>query len=52
MDSINQKQLPADAHTSHDVFPARLPWQGMVKLYNLGSSFVITTQFAIQRQVT
>ena len=36
----------------YDVFYARLPWQGMVKLYK-GSIFVITeTQFAIQGQVT
>ena len=48
----NQKRLPADARASRDVFHARLPWQGMVKLYK-GSIFVITeTQFAIQSQVT
>ena len=35
-----------------DVIYARLPWQGMVKLYK-GNMFVITeTQFAIQGQVT
>ena len=48
----NQKRLPADAHASRDVFHARPPWQGMVKLYK-GSIFVITeTQFAIQSQFT
>ena len=52
MDSTNQKRLPADARASPDVFHARLPWQGMVKLYK-GSIFVITeTQFANQSQVT
>ena len=35
-----------------DVFQARLPLQGIVKFYNLGSIFVITeTQFSIQSQV-
>ena len=48
----NQKWLPADARASRDVFRARLPWQGIVKLYK-GSIFVITeTQFVIQSQVT
>ena len=52
MDSINQKRLPADARASRDVFHARLPWQGVVKLYK-GSIFVGTeTQFAIQSQGT
>ena len=36
----------------YDVFYARLPWQGMVKLYK-GNIFIITeTQFVIQGQVT
>ena len=35
MDSTNQKRLPADARASRDVFDARLPWQGMVKLYKV-----------------
>ena len=44
--------FPPDARASRDVFQARLPWQGMVKLYK-GSIFVITeTQFVIQSQVT
>ncbi len=35
------------ARADYDVLYARLPWQGMVKLYK-GSIFVITeTQFAI-----
>ena len=52
VDSTYQKQLPAYARAEYDVFYARLPWQGMVKLYK-GSIFVITeTQFAIQGQVT
>ena len=51
MDSTNQKRLPADARASRDVLHARLPQQGMVKLYK-GSIFVITeTQIAIQSQV-
>ena len=37
-DSTNQKRLPADARASRDVFDARLPCQGMVKLYK-GSIF-------------
>ena len=38
--------------TRGDAFHAHLPWQVMLKLYNLGSIFVITeTQFAIQGQV-
>ena len=32
MDLTNQKRLSADARASCDVFYARLPWQGMVKL--------------------
>ena len=37
---------------SPNVFQARLPWQGMVKLYK-GSIFVNTeTQFVTQSQVT
>ena len=52
MDSTNQKRLPVDARVFRDVFHARLPWQGMVKLYR-GSIFVITdTQFAIQVRYT
>ena len=48
IDSTNQKLFPPDARASRDVFQARLPWQGMVKLYK-GSIFVITdTQFVIQ----
>ena len=40
------------AHAKRDVFHARPPWKGMVKLYKY-SIFVITeTQFAIQSQVT
>ena len=35
------QEVPADARASRDVFHARLPWQGMVKLYK-GSIFVIT----------
>ena len=47
---FNQSET-ADARASRDVFHARLPWQGMVKLYK-GSIFVITeTQFVIQSQV-
>ena len=41
MDSTNQKRLPAVARAHCDVFQARLPWQGMVKLYK-GGIFVIT----------
>ena len=41
MDSTNQKLFPPDARASRDVFQARLPWQGMVKLHK-GSIFVIT----------
>ena len=52
IDSTNHKRIPADARASRDVFHARLPWQGMVKL-SKGCIFVITeTQFAIQSQVT
>ena len=52
VDSTNQKRLAADARASRDVFHARLPWQGMVKLYKV-SIFVITeTQFVTQSQVT
>ncbi len=52
MDSTYQKRLAAYVCAHCDVFYARLPWQGMVKLYK-GSIFVITeTQFAIQCQVT
>ena len=51
VDSTNQKRLALYART-RDVFQARLPWQGIVKIYK-GSIFVITeTQFAIQSQVT
>ena len=41
MDSTYQKRLAAYVHAYCDVFYARLPWQGMVKLYK-GSIFVIT----------
>ena len=52
VDSTYHKQLPAHARADYAVFYARLPWQGMMKLYR-GSIFVITeTQFAIQGQVT
>ena len=40
------------SETARDVFQARLPCQGMVKLYK-GNIFVITeTPFAIQSRVT
>ena len=52
MDSTNQKRLPADARAARDVFDARLPWQGMVKLCK-GSIFVIMeTRFDIHSQGT
>ena len=51
VDSTNQKILPANARTQCDVFHARLPRQGMAKLYK-GRIFVTTdAQFAIQSQV-
>ena len=39
MESTNQTRLPAVTRTHCDVFQAGLPWQGMAKLYNLGSIF-------------
>ena len=52
MNSTNQKRLPASARAWRDVFHARLPWQGMVKIYK-GSIIVITkTHFAIQSPIT
>ena len=51
-DSTNQKQLPACARAYHDVFQARLQWQGMVNLYKR-SIFVITQmQYDTQTLVT
>ena len=50
---FNQSKSLAHYARAHcDVFQARWPWQGIVKLYK-GSIFVITeTQIAIQSQVT
>ena len=39
VDSTNLKRLPANAHAHRDVFHARLPWQGMVKLYKGSISY-------------
>ena len=41
MDSTyHQKQRPAFAHADCDVFFARLPWQGMVKLRRFALAFI------------
>ncbi len=51
-DSTNQKQLPAYARAKHDIFDARLQWQGMVHLYKHNIFVITQTQFATQTKVT
>ncbi len=50
--STNQKQLPAYARAKHDVFYARLQWEGMVNLHKRSIFVIMQTQFATQTQVT
>ena len=51
VDSTNQKWLPVNARAECDIFHARLPRQGMVKLYKGSILFITEAQFAIQSQV-
>ena len=52
MDSTSQKRLPADARASRDVSHARLPWQGMVKLYKGSIILVLRLELVIAYQVS
>ena len=48
---FNQSETASGKCAQWDVFHARLPRQGMVKLYNGSIFFIAEAQFAIQSQV-
>ena len=49
---FNQSETAsANARAQCGVFHARLPWQGMMKVYKGSIFFITEAQFAIQSQV-